>query len=122
MLAPLDFNVFRWASGRDSGKIDYQGLSPGAASIRPNPNMGSEPIIENTPTQTRVESSPGGWSRVREELPLSMRVHELAKELGMKSQELLDRIQREGLDVKLSALGELGSFHGGEDQGLGAPP
>jgi hypothetical protein len=33
-----------------------------------------------------------------------MRVHELAKELGMKSQELLDRIQKEGLDVKLSAL------------------
>ncbi len=36
-----------------------------------------------------------------------MRVHELAKELGMKSQELLDRIQKEGLDVKLSALASL---------------
>ncbi len=36
-----------------------------------------------------------------------MRVHELAKELGLKSQELLDRIQKEGLDVKLSALASL---------------
>ncbi len=36
-----------------------------------------------------------------------MRVHELAKELGMKSQELLDRIQKEGLDVKVSALASL---------------
>ena len=36
-----------------------------------------------------------------------MRVHELAKELGLKSHELLDRIQREGLDVKVSALASL---------------
>ena len=69
--------------------------------------MGPLRIIENTTTQTRVESIPGDRSRVREELPLSMRVHELAKELGMKSQELLDRIQKEGLDVKLSALASL---------------
>src|SRR5262249_21969035 len=36
-----------------------------------------------------------------------MRVHELAKELGLKSHELLDRIQKEGLDVKVSALASL---------------
>ena len=36
-----------------------------------------------------------------------MRVHELAKELGLKSQELLERIQREGLDVKDNALASL---------------
>ena len=35
---------------------------------------------------------------------MSTRVHELAKELGLKSQELLDRIQKWGLDVKVSAL------------------
>ena len=40
----------------------------------------------------------------QEELPLSTRVHELAKELGLKSQELIDRIQKWGLDVKTSAL------------------
>ncbi|HMB07465.1 MAG TPA: translation initiation factor IF-2 [Isosphaeraceae bacterium] len=38
---------------------------------------------------------------------MSTRVHELAKELGLKSQELLDRIQRWGLDVKASALASL---------------
>ena len=38
---------------------------------------------------------------------MSTRVHELAKELGLKSQELLDRIQKWGLDVKGSALASL---------------
>jgi len=38
---------------------------------------------------------------------LSTRVHELAKELGLKSPELLDRIQKWGLDVKVSALASL---------------
>ena len=38
---------------------------------------------------------------------MSIRVHELAKELGLKSQELLDRIQKWGLDVKVSALASL---------------
>ncbi len=38
---------------------------------------------------------------------MSTRVHELAKELGMKSQELLDRIQKGGLDVKPSPLASL---------------
>ena len=56
---------------------------------------------------TRVVTSPGDRSRIREELPLSTRVHELAKELGLKSQELLERIQKWGLDVKASALASL---------------
>jgi translation initiation factor IF-2 len=38
---------------------------------------------------------------------LSTRVHELAKELGLKSQELLERIQKWGLDVKANALASL---------------
>ncbi len=38
---------------------------------------------------------------------MSIRVHELAKELGLKSQELLERIQEWGLDVKVSALASL---------------
>ncbi len=46
-------------------------------------------------------------SKLREELPLSTRVHELAKELGLKSQELLERIQSWGLEVKVSALASL---------------
>ena len=33
-----------------------------------------------------------------------MRVHELAKELGLDSKELLARIQEWGLDVKLNRL------------------
>ena len=36
-----------------------------------------------------------------------MRVHELAKELGLKSQELLERIQKWGLDVKANPLASL---------------
>ena len=46
-------------------------------------------------------------NKLREELPLSTRVHELAKELGLKSQELLERIQNWGLEVKVSALASL---------------
>ena len=38
---------------------------------------------------------------------MSTRVHELAKELGLKSQELLERIQKWGLDVKANALASL---------------
>ena len=49
----------------------------------------------------------GNRSQIREELPLSTRVHELAKELGLKSQELLERIQKWGLDVKANALASL---------------
>ncbi len=39
---------------------------------------------------------------------MSTRVHELAKELGLKSQELLDRIQTWGLDIKPSIFAGLG--------------
>src|SRR5947209_11849821 len=67
----------------------------------------SNRILADTHAPNRDESSPVDRSRVREELPLSMRVHELAKELGLKSHELLDRIQKEGLDVKVSALASL---------------
>ena len=38
---------------------------------------------------------------------MSTRVHELAKELGLKSQDLLERIQKWGLEVKGSALASL---------------
>ena len=38
---------------------------------------------------------------------MSTRVHELAKELGLKSPELIERIQTWGLDVKASALASL---------------
>src|SRR5258707_9444001 len=48
-----------------------------------------------------------GRGPTQEELPLSTRVHELAKELGLKSPDLLDRIQKWGLDVKVSALASL---------------
>ncbi len=38
---------------------------------------------------------------------MSIRVHQLAKELGFKSQDLLDQIQKWGLDVKNSTLASL---------------
>ncbi len=47
---------------------------------------------------------------------MSTRVHELAKELGLKSPELLDRIQKAGLDVKASAPCGRRAGHGGSDQ------
>src|SRR6202034_2178068 len=52
---------------------------------------------------------PAGLGRqpFQEESPLSTRVHELAKELGLKSQDLLDRIQGWGLDVKPSIFAGL---------------
>ncbi len=69
-------------------------------------NSASERIrlIENTP---RSRPAWDNRSQIREELPLSTRVHELAKELGLKSQELLERIQKWGLDVKANALASL---------------
>src|SRR5690348_1305612 len=67
----------------------------------------SDRILADTHAPNRVETNPGDRNRVREEFPLSMRVHELAKELGLKSHELLERIQKEGLDVKVSALASL---------------
>ena len=69
--------------------------------------IGTDEINPNHSELTRVVSGPGSRSHVREELPLSTRVHELAKELNLKSQELLDRIQKWGLDVKVSALASL---------------
>ena len=59
--------------------------------------------------ESHTDRSTGPHRPNQEELPLSTRVHELAKELGLKSQELLDRIQRWGLDVKVSALASLDS-------------
>ena len=56
---------------------------------------------------TRVATDPGDRNQIREELPLSTRVHELAKELGLKSAELLERIQSWGLDVKASNFASL---------------
>src|SRR5437764_1638300 len=57
--------------------------------------------------ESHTDRSTGPHRPNQEELPLSTRVHELAKELGLKSQELLDRIQRWGLDVKVNALASL---------------
>ena len=39
-------------------------------------------------------TDPEDRNLIREELPLSTRVHELAKELGLKSAELLERALR----------------------------
>ncbi len=64
-------------------------------------------INPNHREDTQVAAGLGNRGRSREELPLSTRVHELAKELGLKSQELLERIQKWGLDVKASPLASL---------------
>jgi translation initiation factor IF-2 len=55
----------------------------------------------------RVGPAHSGREPFQEESPLSTRVHELAKELGLKSQDLLDRIQGWGLDVKPSIFAGL---------------
>ena len=57
----------------------------------------------------RVATDPEDRNSILEELPLSTRVHELAKELGLKSAELLERIQNWGLDVKASNFASLDS-------------
>ncbi len=64
-------------------------------------------IIRTHREDTQVAAGLGNRGQIREELPLSTRVHELAKELGLKSQELLERIQKWGLDVKANALASL---------------
>ena len=64
-------------------------------------------INPNHREDTQVAAGLGNRGQIREELPLSTRVHELAKELGLKSQELLERIQKWGLDVKANALASL---------------
>ncbi len=62
---------------------------------------------------------------------MSTRVHELAKELGVKSQELLDRIQEWGFEVKSSIFAGLdpatveqvrGRYHASEPAGTTAAP
>ena len=69
--------------------------------------IGKEKINPNNREYPPVAAGLGNRSQIREELPLSTRVHELAKELGLKSQELLERIQKWGLDVKANALASL---------------
>ena len=69
--------------------------------------IGTEQINPNNSEYPPVAAGLGNRSQIREELPLSTRVHELAKELGLKSQELLERIQKWGLDVKANALASL---------------
>ena len=69
--------------------------------------IGTVGINPNHREHTRVAAGLGNRGQIREELPLSTRVHELAKELGLKSQELLERIQKWGLDVKANALASL---------------
>ena len=64
-------------------------------------------IYPNHRDDIQVAAGLGNRDRTREELPLSTRVHELAKELGLKSQELLERIQKWGLDVKANPLASL---------------
>ena len=64
-------------------------------------------IKPNHREDAQVAAGLGDRGRSREELPLSTRVHELAKELGLKSQELLERIQKWGLDVKANPLASL---------------
>ena len=58
--------------------------------------IGSSNEINLRTIEHRPGSSParGTGVAIREELPLSTRVHELAKELGLKSHELLERIQK----------------------------
>ncbi len=53
---------------------------------------------------------------------MSTRVHELAKELGLKSQELLDRIQQWGLDIKPSIFAGLGQDQVDRIKGLMTGP
>ena len=64
-------------------------------------------IYLNHRAYTRVVTDPEHRNSILEELPLSTRVHELAKELGLKSAELLERILSWGLDVKASNFASL---------------
>ena len=98
-----EFRVRIRDGGPDAG---YNRHGPIASGHQPT-RICIDESNHRTPCTTRVESGPGDRSRIREELPLSTRVHELAKELGLKSQELLERIQKWGLDVKASALASL---------------
>ncbi len=53
---------------------------------------------------------------------MSTRVHQLAKELGLKSQDLLEKIQKWGLDVKNSTLASLDEGMVDKIKGLAASP
>ena len=68
---------------------------------------GKRELPEPIEYPTLVATDRGDRNQIREELPLSTRVHELAKELGLKSAELLERIQGWGLDVKASNFASL---------------
>ena len=70
----------------------------------------------------RVGPAHSGRQPIQEESPLSTRVHELAKELGLKSQDLLDRIQGWGLDVKPSIFAGLGQDQVDRIKGLMTEP
>ena len=83
------------------------GVSGEGRTIGPTTYPRSRMINPNHREDTQVAAGLGNRSQIREELPLSTRVHELAKELGLKSQELLERIQKWGLDVKANALASL---------------
>ena len=91
------------AAAADRRSLDEFGR-PSRRHARPGSERRNQPEPSN---RTRVAAGPGNRSQIREELPLSTRVHELAKELGLKSQELLERIQKWGLDVKANALASL---------------
>ena len=80
----------------------------GGAQSREHNSGGT--LARDLPEPSRIHpgrDGPGDRNQIREELPLSTRVHELAKELGLKSPELLERIQNWGLDVKASNLASL---------------
>ena len=63
--------------------------------------------VGNVQNTDRSGPAQAGLPAIQEESPLSTRVHELAKELGLKSQELLDRLPGWGLDVKPSIFAGL---------------
>jgi hypothetical protein len=92
-------NEHGWPSSkRVLEKDQHNGSAAGIGTDEINPNIGID---------TQVAVGLGHRDQVSEELPLSTRVHELAKELGLKSQELIERIQKWGLDVKANALASL---------------
>ena len=74
--------------------------------------------VGNVHNTDRSGQAISGQPPIQEESPLSTRVHELAKELGLKSQDLLDRIQGWGLDVKPSIFAGLAQDHVDRIKGL----
>ena len=78
--------------------------------------------VGNVQNTDRSGQATLGQPPIQEESPLSTRVHELAKELGLKSQDLLDRIQGWGLDVKPSIFAGLAQDQVDRIKGLMAGP